>query len=95
MGDSNQRRIGRIGPPRVRIISDNTASPATKARHPLREARVHGRDLFGKPGAYTGVARLRPHFQLEESTASPHLVVYLPASSAGGVVAVPWSRPRC
>ena len=35
-------------------------------------------DIPGKPGAYTAVAHLRPHFQLEELTASLRLVAELP-----------------
>ena len=52
------------------VTSDDSASHATKARYPLREARVEVEDIPGKPGAYTAVAYLRPHFQLEELTAS-------------------------
>ena len=36
------------------------------------------RDIPGKPGAYNAVAYLRPHFQLEELTASLRLVAELP-----------------
>ena len=60
--------------------ADDTASHATKARYPLREARVVVREVEGKPGSYTSVAHLRPHFQLEELTASLRLVAELPAS---------------
>ncbi len=62
------------------VTADDTASHATKARYPLREARVQVRDVDGKPGSYTAVAHLRPHFQLEELTASLRLVAELPAS---------------
>ena len=60
------------------VTSDDSASHATKARYPLREARVEVEDIPGKPGAYTAVAHLRPHFQLEELTASLRLVAELP-----------------
>lgn len=60
------------------VTSDDSASHATKARYPLREARVEVEDIPGKPGAYTAVAYLRPHFQLEELTASLRLVAELP-----------------
>ena len=63
------------------VTSDDTASHATKARYPLREARVQVSEVPGKPGAYTAVAHLRPHFQLEELTASLRLVADLPAAS--------------
>lgn len=61
------------------VTSDDSASHATKARYPLREARVQVRDVPGKPGAYTAIAHLRPHFQLEELTASLRLVAELPS----------------
>ncbi|MCY3811464.1 MAG: type VI secretion system contractile sheath large subunit [Gammaproteobacteria bacterium] len=60
------------------VTSDDSASHATKARYPLREARIEVQDVPGKPGAYTAVAHLRPHFQLEELTASLRLVAELP-----------------
>ena len=61
------------------VTSDDSASHATKARYPLREARVEVQDVPGKPGAYTAIAHLRPHFQLEELTASLRLVAELPS----------------
>ena len=64
------------------VTSDDSASHATKARYPLREAKVQVRDIPGKPGAYTAVAHLRPHFQLEELTASLRLVAELPSSGS-------------
>ncbi len=60
------------------VTSDDMASHATKARFPLREARVQVKEVAGKPGSYTAVAHLRPHFQLEELTASLRLVAELP-----------------
>lgn len=63
------------------VTSDDSASHATKARFPLREARVQVKEVAGKPGSYTAVAHLRPHFQLEELTASLRLVADLPAAS--------------
>ena len=61
------------------VTADDTASHSTKARYPLREARVEVRDVPGKPGAYTAIAHLRPHFQLEELSASLRLVAELPS----------------
>lgn len=60
------------------VTSDDQASHAAKARFPLREARVEVREVPGKPGSYTAIAHLRPHFQLEELTASLRLVADLP-----------------
>lgn len=64
------------------VTADDTATHATKARYPLREARVQVKEIPGRPGAYTAVAHLRPHFQLEELTASLRLVAELPASGS-------------
>ena len=63
---------------------DDTASPATKAQRPLREARIDVTEVPGKPGVYRAVAFLRPHFQLDELTVSLRLVAELPG--AGQVV---------
>ena len=64
------------------VTGDDAASHATKARYPLREARIEVRDVPGKPGSYTAVAHLRPHFQLEELTASLRLVASLPVATS-------------
>jgi type VI secretion system protein ImpC len=61
------------------VVPDDTASPATKARCPLREARIDVSEVPGKPGVYRAVAFLRPHFQLDELTVSLRLVADLPA----------------
>lgn len=63
------------------LLSDD-AGQELKARYPLREARVDVREIAGRPGCYTSVAFLRPHFQLDELTASIRLVAELPASAA-------------
>jgi type VI secretion system protein ImpC len=49
-----------------------------KAKYPLREARVDVKEIPGKPGYYTSVVFLRPHFQLEGLTTSIRLVAELP-----------------
>ncbi|MDR0786631.1 MAG: type VI secretion system contractile sheath large subunit [Gemmatimonadota bacterium] len=61
------------------VVSNDSAGFATKAQHPLKEARVDVVDIPGKPGAYRAVAFLRPHFQLDELTVSLRLVADLPA----------------
>ena len=63
------------------VTADDAATHATKARYPLREAQIQVKDIPGKPGAYTAVAHLRPHFQLEELTASLRLVAELPSTT--------------
>ncbi|MBV6749257.1 type VI secretion system contractile sheath large subunit [Pseudomonas chlororaphis] len=63
------------------LINDN-APQEIKAQYPLREARVDVSDVPGRPGSYTATVFLRPHFQLEELTASIRLVAALPAPAA-------------
>ncbi len=53
-----------------------------KASYPLREARIDVEDVVGKPGVYKAVVYLRPHFQLDELTASIRLVAELPPPAA-------------
>jgi type VI secretion system protein ImpC len=63
------------------VTPDDSASAATKAQYPLRDARVEVMEVPGKAGAYRAVAFLRPHFQLDELTVSLRLVAELPASA--------------
>ncbi|MDY7560398.1 type VI secretion system contractile sheath large subunit [Pseudomonas sp. 10B1] len=63
------------------LINDN-APQDIKAQYPLREARVDITEVAGKPGAYRATVFLRPHFQLEELTASIRLVANLPPPAA-------------
>lgn len=63
------------------VTPDDTASQATKAQFPLREARVDVQEVPGKPGVYRSVAFLRPHFQLDELSVSLRLVADLPESA--------------
>jgi type VI secretion system protein ImpC len=60
------------------VLGTDEAGQDIKAQYPLREARIDVFDVPGKPGAYRSVAFLRPHFQLEELTASVRLVAELP-----------------
>lgn len=63
------------------LVNDN-APQEIKAQYPLREARVDVSEVAGKPGAYRATVFLRPHFQLEELTASIRLVATLPPPAA-------------
>jgi len=64
------------------VLINDSAPQATKARFPLGEARVDVTEVPGKPGAYQATCFLRPHFQMEELTASIRLVAELPAPAA-------------
>lgn len=61
------------------VLLNDEASQGAKSKYPLREARVDVFDVAGKPGSYRAVVYLRPHFQMEELTASIRLVASLPA----------------
>jgi type VI secretion system protein ImpC len=50
------------------------SSESTKARKPLAGAQVEVKEVEGKPGYYSAVFRLRPHYQLEGLTVSLRLV---------------------
>jgi type VI secretion system protein ImpC len=63
------------------LLNDN-APQEIKAQYPLREARVDVTEVAGRPGSYKATVFLRPHFQLEELTASIRLVATLPPSAA-------------
>jgi type VI secretion system protein ImpC len=60
------------------ILLNDDAPQNVKAKYPLREARIDVFDVPGKPGSYRAVVYLRPHFQMEELTASIRLVATLP-----------------
>ncbi|WP_420886603.1 type VI secretion system contractile sheath large subunit [Candidatus Finniella inopinata] len=60
------------------ILLNDDAPQSVKAKYPLREARIDVFDIPGKPGSYRAVVYLRPHFQMEELTASIRLVATLP-----------------
>ena len=63
------------------VTQDDKASPAIKAKYPLRDARVDVEEVKGKPGVYRAIAYLRPHFQLDEINVSLRLVAELPAAA--------------
>ena len=65
------------------VTEDDNAGPLTKAKYPLREARVDVAEIPGKPGCYRAVAFLRPHFQLDELSVSLRLVADLPPPAQG------------
>ena len=65
------------------VTVDDQASPDVKARFPLREGRVTVHEQPGKPGAYSLVMHLLPHFQLDQLTVALKMVTRLtsPAST--------------
>jgi type VI secretion system protein ImpC len=63
------------------VSADPKPSAATKARYPLREAKIEVREVPGAPGSYHAVAWLRPWLQMEELTASLRMVARIPKLS--------------
>jgi type VI secretion system protein ImpC len=64
------------------VLINPSASQEQKASYPLGEARVDVTEVPGKPGAYRATCFIKPHFQMEELTASIRLVADLPAAAA-------------
>ncbi len=65
------------------VLLDDNATQESKAKYPLREARIDVSEIPGKPGAYRAVSFLKPHFQLDELTISLRLVAELPPPAKG------------
>lgn len=65
------------------VLLRDDAGQETKAKFPLREARIDVMDIPGKTGSYRAVVFLKPHFQLNELTASIRLVADLPPPAEG------------
>jgi type VI secretion system protein ImpD len=59
------------------VSSRPETSLTTQARFPLREAQVQVRELSGRPGSYSCVFHLCPHFQLEHMSVAVRLVTEL------------------
>ncbi len=53
----------------------------SRAKYPLREAKVEVKEIPGKPGSYNAVAYLRPWLQMEELTTSMRMVARIPQKS--------------
>jgi type VI secretion system protein ImpC len=60
-------------------VNSNPKSGAeTKAKYPLKDAKVQVVEIPGKPGSYNAVAYLCPWLQMEELTASLRMVASIP-----------------
>ncbi|GGF34667.1 type VI secretion protein EvpB [Aliidongia dinghuensis] len=60
------------------VNTNEQAGAESKAKFPLREARVEVHAIPGRPGAYSAVAYLRPWLQMEELTTSLRMVARIP-----------------
>ncbi len=59
------------------VVLDDNASPETKARYPLREAKVQVSPKPGASGAYDCVIHLVPHYELDDVAATVRLTTEL------------------
>jgi type VI secretion system ImpC/EvpB family protein len=57
--------------------SSDSGGPEDKAKYPLREAKVTVSELPDKPGSYSCVVHLRPHFQIDQMFMSMKLTTEL------------------
>jgi type VI secretion system ImpC/EvpB family protein len=62
------------------VNSNEKSGQETKAKYPLRDAKVEVKEIPGKPGSYNAIAYLRPWLQMEELTASLRMVARIPAA---------------
>ena len=60
------------------VNTNENAGAESKAKFPLREARVKVREIPGRPGAYNAIAYMRPWLQMEELTTSMRMVARIP-----------------
>ncbi|HZW34959.1 MAG TPA: type VI secretion system contractile sheath large subunit [Isosphaeraceae bacterium] len=60
------------------VNSNEKAGQETKAKYPLREAKVAVKEVPGAPGSYTAQVWMRPWLQFEELTAALSMVANLP-----------------
>src|SRR5215510_9410013 len=63
------------------VNSNPNADQESKAKYPLREAKVTVREIPGKPGSYNAIAYLCPWLQMEELTTSLRMVTRIPQMS--------------
>jgi type VI secretion system protein ImpC len=60
------------------VNTNDNAGAESKAKFPLREARVEVREIPGRPGAYRAISYMRPWLQMEELTTSLRMVARIP-----------------
>jgi type VI secretion system ImpC/EvpB family protein len=65
------------------VTADPEASTETKAELPLRQANVRVRPIPGKPGGYSCVVELWPHYELDELVGTLRLTPTLKSGYAG------------
>lgn len=77
-------------------LGNDDADLSLRTRYPLRSADIDVEEMPGKPGSFSCTLRLQPHFQLDDFSASFHLIAetggaqqrsFQPASTFTGVPA--------
>ncbi len=63
------------------VNANEDAGEESRAKYPLRDAKVTVQEIPGKPGAYNAVAWMRPWLQMEELTASLRMVARIPSKA--------------
>jgi type VI secretion system protein ImpC len=63
------------------VNANDEAGEESRAKYPLRDAKVTVQEVPGKPGAYNAVAWMRPWLQMEELTTSLRMVARIPSKN--------------
>lgn len=63
------------------VNANDDAGEESRAKYPLRDAKVTVQEVPGMPGSYNAVAWMRPWLQMEELTTSLRMVARIPAKS--------------
>lgn len=63
------------------VNANDDAGEESRAKYPLRDARVNVQEIPGRPGTYNAVAWMRPWLQMEELTTSLRMVARIPSKS--------------
>lgn len=88
-----RNRIGAVNPDELEaelqewlmryVVNDDNASPETKARNPLRDARVRILAKPGAPGSYRCVIHLVPHYELDDMAVKVRLTTDIASPGVG------------
>jgi type VI secretion system protein ImpC len=63
------------------VNASETSGQETRAKYPLREAKVVVQEIPGQPGSYNAIAWMRPWLQFEELTTSMRMVARIPTAA--------------
>jgi len=63
------------------VNASETSGQETRAKYPLRDAKVVVQEIPGQPGSYNAIAWMRPWLQFEELTTSMRMVASIPKSA--------------